>query len=138
MTTNNIILTGGCLCGALRYQTTAQPFDSDHCHCTVCQKSTGAAVGSWMDFKRAQVTWIQGQVTEYASSDTIRRGFCHLCGSTLSYRSTDYPDYYTLSITSLDDANQVKPKYHIHTASAVSWLVIDDELPRYANARSSD
>jgi len=79
MTKSNI-LTGGCLCGEIRYQCSEMPFDADFCHCRMCQKVTGAAVGSWMDFKAPQVTVTQGKVTEFASSNSIRRGFCHNCG----------------------------------------------------------
>jgi hypothetical protein len=53
----------------------------------------------------------------------------------LSYRSTQYPDYLTLSIVSLDDPNQFKPNYHIHTDSQLSWLNIDDDCKRYKRGR---
>ncbi len=51
-----MVLQGGCLCGAIRYQTTDMPFDADHCHCNQCRKSTGAVVM----FNTEQVTWLQG------------------------------------------------------------------------------
>ncbi|MCG9712911.1 GFA family protein [Shewanella insulae] len=129
-------LQGGCLCGALRYKVSAAPFDSDYCHCSQCQKSTGAMAACWMDFKADQVSWLQGTPKEYASSDTIRRGFCQQCGTSISYRSTDYPDYYTLSIASLDDANAVAPRYHIYTDKQPDWLKIADDLPKYRQSRS--
>ncbi|MCG9755440.1 GFA family protein [Shewanella insulae] len=129
-------LQGGCLCGALRYKVSAPPFDSDYCHCHQCQKSTGAMAACWMDFKADQVSWLQGTPKEYASSDTIRRGFCQQCGTSISYRSTDYPDYYTLSIASLDDANAVAPRYHIYTDKQPDWLKIADDLPKYRQSRS--
>lgn len=129
------MLTGGCLCGAIRYQIEAMPFDADHCHCRVCQKSTGAVVGSWMDFKLEQITWLKGTPHEYASSEFVRRGFCQVCGSSLSYRDTRHGDYYTLAIASLDDPNQVSVNYHIHTDSQLSWLKIEDDCPRYGQNR---
>ncbi|QYJ94387.1 GFA family protein [Shewanella spartinae] len=135
-TQNDQYLQGGCLCGALRYKVSAQPFDSDYCHCSQCQKSTGAMAACWMDFKAEQVTWLQGAPKEYASSDTIRRGFCQQCGTSISYRSTDYPDYYTLSIASLDDTNAVAPRYHIYTDNQPDWLKIADDLPKYRQSRS--
>ncbi len=88
-----------------------------------------------MDFKKEQVRWSAGLPTEYASSEHIRRGFCPKCGSSLSYRSTQYPDYLTLSITSLDDPELFKPNYHIYTDSQVSWLTIDDDCKRYPRGR---
>ena len=129
-------MQGGCLCGALRYSVSAMPFDADHCHCRMCQKSTGAVIGSWMDFLIEQVTWLCGKPSEYASSDTTRRGFCSTCGTSISFRDTGHPTYYTLSIASLDNPNLVAVKYHIHTDSQVKWLTIEDSIPRYSGSRS--
>ena len=90
-----------------------------------------------MDFKKKQVRWSAEEPTEYESSEYIRRGFCSICGASLSYRSTQYPDYYTLSIASLDEPDLVKPSYHIHTDSQVSWLLIEDDCQRYSGERES-
>ena len=128
---------GGCLCGALRYRVTGAPFDIDYCHCRMCQKSTGAPVGVWMDFKKNQVEWLSGRPKEYASSDSIRRGFCAQCGSAISFRHTGYPDYYTLAIVSLDDPNTFEPNYHIHMDSQPNWFKIDDDLERHAHSRGA-
>ena len=133
-----IMLQGGCLCGALRYQTHSMPFDADHCHCSQCRKSAGAVVMSWMDFNTEQVTWLQGQVTEFASSAQIRRGFCQQCGTTMTYRHVDYPQYCTLSIASLDNPNKVQPRSHIYTNEQVSWLTIDDTCQRFKTNKTSN
>jgi len=137
MATSTEKMKGGCHCGETRYEVSGSPFDADYCHCRDCQRTTGAPVAAWMDFKKEQVRWLAGEPAEYASSEYIRRGFCRQCGSALSYRSTQYPDYLTLSIVSLDQPNRVKPAYHIHTDSQVSWLTISDECPRYAANRDS-
>lgn len=131
-------MKGGCHCGAIRYEIAGEPFDADYCHCRDCQRTTGAPFGAWMDFKKEQIRWVGEEPSEYASSDFIRRGFCPTCGASISYRSTQYPDYCTLSIVSLDDPNLVKPNYHIHTDSQVNWLVIEDDCNRYAAERTSD
>lgn len=129
-------MKGGCHCGAIRYEVLSNPFDADFCHCRDCQKSTGAPVGVWMDFKVEQIRWLSGEITEYASSDKIRRGFCANCGSTLSYRSTEYPGYFTLSVVSLDSPDDVVPSYHIYTESQVKWLTIDDSCKKYPQGRT--
>ncbi len=84
-------LQGGCLCGAIRYHVNGMPFEADHCHCNQCRKSVGAVVMSWMDFHTDKVQWLQGPVTEFASSDNSRRGFCQCFGCSLTYRHLDYP-----------------------------------------------
>ncbi|QIZ76937.1 GFA family protein [Ferrimonas lipolytica] len=130
------VLTGGCLCGAIRYQTTAEPFDADHCHCRQCQRGSGGILNSWMDFKAEQINWLNQPPREFASSAKIHRGFCSTCGSTISYRHSDYPHYLTLTIASLDNPNHVKPNYHIFTASQPDWLSINDDCPRYKHQRT--
>jgi hypothetical protein len=124
-------MLGGCHCGAIRYEVSAPPFAADFCHCRDCQRTTGAPVGAWMDFMAAQVRWLQGAPTEYASSADIRRGFCAACGSTLSYRSVSHPDYLTLAIVSLDDPQAVEPTYHIYTSRRMRWLPLQDDRPAY-------
>lgn len=128
-------MQGGCHCGYIRYEITGKPFDADYCHCRDCQVTTGAPVSAWMDFKTQQVSWLAAVPVEYASSEHIRRGFCPRCGSTLSYRSTQYPDYLTLSIVSLDDPGLFSPNYHIFTDSQVRWLSIADDCKRYPRSR---
>ncbi|WP_227006725.1 GFA family protein [Shewanella donghaensis] len=129
------VIAGGCLCGGIRYQVNTAPFDADYCHCIQCQKSSGAVFQAWMDFKLDQITWLTGVVTEYQSSEHVSRGFCVQCGCSISYRDDRYPDYFTLTIASLDNPRLVKPTYHIHTKNQVSWLNITDDCSRYENER---
>ncbi len=128
-------LKGSCHCGAIQYSIDGKSFDGDYCHCRDCQKITGSPISAWMDFKVEQINWVNNKPKEYHSSKFIRRGFCELCGSTLSYRHTDHPKYTTLTITSLDNPNLAQPTYHIHTKSQVEWLTISDDLPRYHKSR---
>ncbi len=125
------ILHGGCLCGAIRYQVQGLPFAADYCHCRHCQKIAGAPVMAWMDFLHKDVLWLSSQPREYASSSDVRRGFCGQCGSTLTFRHVQHPDYLTLAIASLDQPDRVSPTYHIYTIQARKWCVIQDDLPRF-------
>lgn len=132
-----VILEGGCLCGDIRYQTTALPFNSDHCHCSMCRKTTGAVVGTWVDFKIEEVMWLNTKPLEYASSNEIRRGFCPSCGSSVSFRHIEHPEYITLSTGSLDEPDKAPAKIHIHVADKVSWLNIDDDCKRFVQGVNS-
>ena len=124
-------LEGGCLCGSVRYLISGTPFAAEYCHCGMCKKVSVAPVASWMDFHIEQLTWNKRKPLEYQSSENVQRGFCPTCGSSLSFRDTEHPEYITLAIASLDDPNLVKPTYHIYTASQLKWLNIDDECKRF-------
>lgn len=132
---DKIVLEGGCLCGKLRYQISALPFAADYCHCVHCQKISGAPVMAWMDFKSDQVTWLEGHLREYASSATVRRGFCADCGATLSFRHLAHPAYLTLAIVSLDAPDRVAPTYHIYTDHQRHWCHLQDDLPRFSQGQ---
>ena len=132
------LLQGGCLCGALRYTISGEPFDADYCYCRMCQKSIGAPVACWMDFKSEQITWLSGQPKEYQSSNNTARGFCPTCGCSISFRDFRYPQYFSLAIATLDNTERVQPNYHIYTHSRVSWLNITDECAKFSHARTSD
>ena len=81
--------TGGCLCGAVRFRLDAPPYEIDYCHCASCRKHTGAPVSVFLDLKRTDVAFTFGAPTYYASSPGVRRGFCVVCGSTLTYETDD-------------------------------------------------
>ncbi|QQX82506.1 GFA family protein [Shewanella sp. KX20019] len=93
-------------------------------------------LGAWMDFNIEEVNWLSGSVTEFQSSECVRRGFCHHCGSALTFRDTRYPDYLTLAIVSLDTPNTVQPSYHIHTDSQLTWLSLSDSCTRYPQSKT--
>ena len=129
--TTKLPLTGGCLCGAVRYQLSELPFAAEYCHCRMCQIVAGSPVATWMDVKAEQFTLLGEDISEYKSSEFVYRGFCPQCGSTLSFRDSRHPDYFTLSITSLDHPNQVAPTYHIFTESKLDWFDTQDSCKRF-------
>ncbi len=129
--TSNEEMKGGCLCGAIRYCVPGTPFATEYCHCRMCQKSVGGMAVCWMDFRKDQLKWTAGEPAEFASSETARRGFCSACGSSLTFRDTQYPEYITLTIASLDDPNPIVPERHIYSESKVRWLNIEDDCKRF-------
>ncbi len=124
-------ITGGCLCGAVRYEAREPPHMVHYCHCRMCQKSTGSAFSVSAEFRvdRFQITL--GDPTFYKSSDIGRRGFCTNCGSPLFFRYND-PDHQSIwvMIGTLDDPDAALPKQHLCVESQLSWLAINDGLPR--------
>lgn len=128
-------ITGGCLCGACRYEAVGEPVDVRVCHCRKCQKATGAPLYARVRMSGAAVT-MSGSVGWYPSSDNILRGFCPNCGTSLFSRRTDGSTI-SLLMGSLDDPDRFSPTEHIWTSSKQAWLTLSDDLPCYAEGPPS-
>ena len=127
--THDDSITGGCLCGVCTYSTHAQPIDVRACHCHICQKATGAPFYARVRVPLDQVT-ISGPVGWYYSSETLRRGFCPRCGTSLFSERAD-ANSIGLTMGSLDDPDRFNPTEHIFVASKQAWLTLADDLPCY-------
>jgi hypothetical protein len=82
--------SGGCHCGAVRYQVTGTPQHVALCHCKDCRKSAGAPMVAWAAFAEAELVVTQGEPVTHNSSGTAMRSFCGTCGSGLFYRNAQY------------------------------------------------
>ncbi len=123
--------TGECLCGALQFDATGEPADVCYCHCASCRAASGAPFVVWCTFPTHAFNVRAGQLTTYKSSDKVERGFCAHCGTTVTYFHESRPDEIDLSVTTLHDADRVRPLRHIFVAEQLPWLTIADELPRF-------
>ena len=127
---------GGCLCGAIRYRSTAGPVRCVICHCEDCRRHSGAPCLSFVHFPVDAFTWLSGEPKRFRSSRYAERGFCPECGSTLSMHEEVLGDRVQVTLGSLDDPGRVSPQDHVWTDSKISWFDIADDLPRFP--RSSD
>ena len=125
-------MTGGCLCGAVRFQITAESLVTYYCHCTMCQKLSGGpfTVGVTVPFEGSSFT--KGKPAAYESTPGNLRLFCGACGSTLGARVAENPKLIVFCLGCLDDPNLIKPEIHGFTSTQVSWCEINDGLPRFA------
>jgi len=122
---------GGCLCGALRYESKLEPLESGYCHCSICRKSTSAPVVAFAAFPIEQFSYSKGTPAIYASSPTGQREFCHQCGTQICHRGSNQPTTVDVNLGTMDDMSLVTPKYHIYTDERIQWFEIDDHLPRF-------
>ncbi len=125
---------GGCLCGRVRFQATAQPLDSGYCHCRMCQKNSGAPVVAFVTLPAAGVSWTAGAPGVYESSAHGRRLFCGDCGSFLAFRSEKDPTIVAINTASFDAPAACPPRKHIFTDSRIGWFRTDDRLPCHAGS----
>lgn len=120
-------LTGGCLCGQVRYQATPDHRDGYYCHCRMCQLAFGNTRAAYLNLRKSEVQWL-GEPTYYASSKIARRGFCSHCGTPLSFEFLD-GERMDLSVGSLDDPTAITPTEHFAVESRIANWHAPDGLP---------
>jgi len=124
-------LTGGCLCGGLRYEAGGEPGVSGWCHCRMCQRSSGAPAQTYVLVPADEFRYVAGEPAVYRSSEFGERRFCPTCGSQIEFRDSRAPEHVSLNNGTLDDPEAVVPDRHIWTASEVSWFGAAHDLPRF-------
>ena len=124
--------TGRCLCGAVRYRADADPVRAVSCHCGMCRRVSGAAFLTFVHFPREPFVWTMGEPLRYRSSPEAEHGFCRECGATLTMHETVLEDRVQVCLGSLDRAGDVRPDDHVWTEDQLPWLLIEDDLPRFA------
>jgi hypothetical protein len=104
--TRNAVHTGGCQCGAVRYELYAEPDNASICHCRMCQKASGNLFGAFAGVTRAGFAWTRGHPKHFNSSEVIARDFCGDCGTPLTFRQLDR-DRVSITIGTLDHPEKV-------------------------------
>ena len=124
------ILSGGCLCGAIRYTISAPVTGLRACHCKNCQKSsgTGGTVNALVPTEHFKIT--QGTTKKYddsatQSGRTLSRHFCASCGSPIYSHRNPNPGFVVVRAGSLDDSSALRITGNIWTAAARPWAHID-------------
>jgi len=126
--------TGGCLCGAVRYECSAEPVFSGNCHCRDCQRISGSGYVSTFFVPESSVT-ITGEVKYFDkngdSGHLVRRGFCPSCGSQVFGKPEIVAGVLGGRAGSLDNPELYHPTMDIYTASAQSWDFMNPDLPKF-------
>lgn len=120
------MLKGSCLCGGVAYRAEGPVHHASHCYCGMCQKQHGAAAGSYANVPSAGYVIERGAelVTEYASSDEGRRGFCGVCGSTLFWRGTQEPDCIAVTLGTLEPEYDGPVERELFAENKPRWLPV--------------
>lgn len=128
-------LTGGCACGAVRYETDAAPFHRTLCHCVDCRRAAGAPAVAWFSVPADALRWVRGTPALHRSSPQVERSFCAACGTPLGYRNDAWPAEIDVTTCSLDDPEAAAPRDHTFAFQRVSWMRVDDGMPVYPRSR---
>lgn len=127
------MLTGGCHCGAVRYEISGAARRHNLCHCRDCRRSAGAPLVGWAAFRDRDFRLTAGTPCTYASSAEGRRHFCARCGTGLFYTSKSiFPGEIDLQTATLDDPDAVlAPCAHIQVAERIGWMQDAHTLPQF-------
>ena len=134
-------VTGGCMCGAVRYESSDPPHDVSYCHCRMCQRASGNAFGMFASFRRDAFRFTRGEPKLYKSSAFAERGFCAECGTPLIFwylTPGSLSEEIGVPIGSLDHPEDASPKSHWGIESQMPWLAIHDDLPRIRTEEDPD
>lgn len=130
-------ITGGCACGAIRYEASAAPILMFNCHCRDCQHATGGACANAVIFTADAFRYVRGtpryHYTRALSGGDHKRGYCADCGSRLSGGENPEGSSGIVGVTaaSLDDPSLFRPQMDIFTAQAQPWARMDPDLPKF-------
>ncbi len=131
-------LTGGCLCGGVRFQVTEPPVSASYCHCNRCQRRTGTAASVSARLAPGSLRIESGEdlVRSYVPEDGFAKDYCSACGSALWSRDPRDPDVVSVRLGAFDADPGIRPSYRQFVAYAVPWEPIpDDGLPRFPERR---
>ncbi len=131
---SDLPLTGGCLCGAVRFEVTDPLVSAGYCHCTRCQRRTGAAASPSARVVPGSLRIVAGEelLGSYDPPDGFSKVFCSACGGALWAQHPTDPDVVFVRLGTFDGDPGIRPSYRQFVAYAAPWEPIaDDGLPRH-------
>jgi len=127
--------TGGCQCGAIRYEVVGMPKRQVACHCTACQRQSGSAFGMTIVVNEEDFRLTKGELKTYASKSHAGRAklgaFCPECGTRIYHKSEWRKGTVSVKPGTLDDTRWLKPEMHLWTSSKQPWVIIPKGVEAY-------
>lgn len=137
MTDSRKTITGGCLCGAVRYEVRGLLRNVVNCHCSMCQRLHGG-FGPHSKARKADITVTNDAgLAWYQTSEVARRGFCRVCGSSLFWEPFDL-DATGILAGSLDGPTGLKTIGHIFVGEKADYYEISDGLPQFEGSSNGE
>jgi hypothetical protein len=127
-------LSGGCACGAVRFTCASTPVAMLNCHCSDCQRSSGAPFASGVVVLSSDLS-VSGKPAEYSvigsSGQQTARTFCATCGTPLFTRGESNPAFTSIRFPALDKHIDFRPMLDIWTSRAQPWVCLDPSIPKF-------
>ncbi len=129
-----VSFSGGCQCGAVRYEIAAEKLAAYACHCRECQKQSASAFGLSVPVMLDSLTVSGATMSWRRPTDSGSHTNCHFCtrcGSRLYHAGENRPGMVTIKGGSLDDAVDLEPVAHIWTRSKQDWMILPEGVPQW-------
>ncbi|MBN8940870.1 MAG: GFA family protein [Rhizobiales bacterium] len=127
--------TGGCACGAIRYDIAAEPIAQNDCQCLDCQGRSGTGHSSYLSFPDRHQVRLEGEAKSWdivADSGNVKsHAFCATCGSPVYLTFKDWPDVFTIHAATLDDPARYTPQAVTYVARGQAWDRVDPALTKF-------
>ena len=127
--------SGGCACGAIRYEIEAEPLFLNDCQCRDCQRRSGTGHGSYLTFADRRSVKLQGDAKQWEiagdSGNIKSHAFCPTCGSPVYLTFKAMPALFTVHAASLDDPGRYKPQAVTYGVRGHAWDHLDPALPKF-------
>jgi hypothetical protein len=133
-------LTGGCLCGGVRFEVDAPLVSAGYCHCTRCQRRTGTAASASARISPGSLRILSGEdlLRSFDPPDGYAKVFCSACGGHLWSQDPENPEVKNIRMGAFDSDPGIRPSARSYVAYAAAWEPIpDDGLPRFPEGRSA-
>ena len=121
-------LTGGCLCGGVRYELEEAPFGVVDCHCLDCRRSSGAPYVTWGILARDKFKLLSGTLRRVPFAGRVR-DFASCCGTQILFEDEPESPRVDVAIATLDDPRPFPPARVIWLEDKLPWVAIDSSLP---------
>ncbi|TDK35423.1 GFA family protein [Rhizobium deserti] len=121
--------TGGCRCGAIRFEASAEPFYASYCHCGDCRRASGAPVAAFVGFQAADVRF-DGDTGSVYGKAPVKRSFCGTCGAPIAYLDERLSDQIFFMLGAMDAPENYPPRMHGYVGEELPFFHLDDGLPR--------
>ncbi len=130
------LFTGGCLCGAVRFEVRTPLRPIVFCHCGQCRRFHGQ-FAAYTAAPGASLRVVAGTALRwYRASPRARRGFCGTCGSSLFWVPDAQP-HWCIACGAFDCAPDLEASHHVFVDDRASFDRIDDDLPRFAGSATN-
>lgn len=124
-------LSGGCLCGDVRFLAIGQIKRVSACYCGQCRRQNGGGPFYGVELQGELRVENSDSLQWYASSEKARRAFCGRCGSSLFWKANHDPSYFDVSLGTIDDTRHISLDAHIFVDNCPSYITVDKTVPLF-------